>query len=57
VTADKTFTDEGRATKDRVERLTDELAAPAYDVLTDDEVEELITLLEPLAAAVAAAED
>ena len=57
VTADKTFTDEGRATKDRVETLTDQLAAPAYDVLTDDEVEELITLLEPLAAAVAATDD
>jgi hypothetical protein len=56
VTAEKTFTDEGRATKDRVEALTDALAAPAYDVLTDAEVEELVTLLEPLKAAVDAAD-
>lgn len=56
VTAAKTFTDDGRATKDRVEALTDALAAPAYDALTDAEVEELITLLEPLRAAVDAAD-
>jgi hypothetical protein len=56
VTAEKTFTDEGRATKDRVEARTDALAAPAYDVLTEAEVEELVTLLEPLKAAVDAAD-
>jgi hypothetical protein len=54
VTEAATFTDEGRATKDRVEALTDALAAPAYDVLSGNEVEELISLLEPLAAAVTA---
>jgi hypothetical protein len=56
VTAAKTFTEAGRATKDRIEAVTDALAAPAYDVLTDDEVEELIALLTPLAAAVEAAD-
>jgi len=54
VTEAKTFTAAGRATKDRIEARTDELAAPAYDVLTADEVEELATLLEPMAAAVSA---
>jgi hypothetical protein len=52
VTGTKEFTEAGRATKDRVEALTDELAAPAYDVLTDAEVEELVGLLEPMKAAV-----
>jgi hypothetical protein len=52
VTGTKEFTEAGRATKDRVEALTDELAAPAYDALTGAEVEELVTLLEPMKAAV-----
>lgn len=51
VDADGGFTDEGRATKDRVEALTDELAAPPYDVLTAGELDELIAGLEPIAAA------
>jgi hypothetical protein len=54
VTADKTFTPAGRAAKDRVEALTDTLAAPAYDVLTAAEVDELVALLEPLHAALEA---
>ena len=41
VTEAATFTNEGRAIKDRVEALTDALAAPAYDVLSANEVEEL----------------
>ncbi|MFG2169221.1 SCO6745 family protein [Micromonospora chersina] len=45
------FTDTGRQTKERIEALTDELAAPAYDVLTADEFDELIAGLEPIAAA------
>lgn len=45
------FTDTGLDTKQRIEALTDELAAPAYDVLTADELDELITGLEPIAAA------
>ncbi|MCP3785405.1 MarR family transcriptional regulator [Micromonospora sp. A3M-1-15] len=44
------FTDAGRETKERIEALTDELAAPAYDVLTPDEIDELIAGLKPIAA-------
>ncbi|MEU7748914.1 hypothetical protein [Nonomuraea sp. NPDC049158] len=46
------FTDAGRETKVRIEALTDELAAPAYDVLNADEFDELLAGLEPIAAAV-----
>jgi helix-turn-helix protein len=45
------FTDAGRETRERIEALTDELAAPAYEVLGPDELDELITGLEPIAAA------
>ncbi|MET7422015.1 MarR family winged helix-turn-helix transcriptional regulator [Dactylosporangium sp. NPDC005555] len=45
------FTDAGRETKARIEALTDELAAPAYDVLSADELDELVAGLEPIAAA------
>ncbi|MFG1827669.1 MarR family winged helix-turn-helix transcriptional regulator [Microbispora bryophytorum] len=48
------FTDAGRTTKERIEALTDELAAPAYDVLSADELDELVAGLEPIAAAVRA---
>jgi hypothetical protein len=51
------FTDAGRATKQRVEALTDDLAAPAYAVLSTDELDELIAGLEPIAAAIEAAGD
>lgn len=51
VTADERFTDAGRSLRQRVEDLTDELAAPAYDVLTAAELDELIAGLEPIAAA------
>lgn len=51
------FTDAGRKTKERIEALTDELAAPAYDVLGADELDELVAGLEPIAAAVEAADD
>ena len=56
VTADGTFTDAGRETRERIEALTDELAAPAYDVLSAGELTELIAELEPIAAAVRAAD-
>nr|WP_225311422.1 hypothetical protein [Microbispora cellulosiformans] len=46
------FTDAGRETRQRIEALTDELAAPAYDVLSADELDELAAGLEPIAAAV-----
>jgi hypothetical protein len=50
------FTDAGRETKARIEALTDQLAAPAYAVLSADELDELVAGLEPIAAAVAAAD-
>ena len=49
------FTDAGRETRERIEALTDELAAPAYDVLSAGELDEMITGLEPIAAAAQAA--
>jgi len=51
------FTDAGVRTRERIEALTDELAAPAYDVLSADELDELVAGLEPIAAAAAAADD
>jgi hypothetical protein len=45
----------GRQIKERVEMLTDELAAPAYDGLEPDELDELVEELEPLAAVLVAA--
>nr|WP_179791884.1 MarR family transcriptional regulator [Actinopolymorpha rutila] len=44
------LSDAGRATKERVEVLTDELAAPAYDILQPDELDQLVADLEPIAA-------
>ncbi|WP_020661113.1 MarR family winged helix-turn-helix transcriptional regulator [Amycolatopsis benzoatilytica] len=46
------FTDAGREIKERIEARTDELAAPAYDVLAPEELDELIAGLEPIAAAI-----
>ncbi|MGK5552302.1 MarR family winged helix-turn-helix transcriptional regulator [Actinomadura kijaniata] len=51
------FTDAGRETKERIEALTDELAAPAYDTLSPEELDELITALEPITTAAQAADD
>jgi len=51
------FTDAGRETRERIETLTDELAAPAYDVLSAGELDELIAGLEPIAAAIQDVED
>jgi hypothetical protein len=51
VDADGSLTDAGRETRERIEALTGQLAAPAYDVLTADELDELIAELEPIAAA------
>ena len=53
--ADGWLTAAGRQTKERVESLTDELAAPAYDILEPDELDELVEDLEPLAAVLDAA--
>jgi hypothetical protein len=46
------YTNAGRETRERIEALTDELAAPPYDVLSTAELDELIAGLEPIAAAV-----
>ncbi|MBZ5737151.1 SCO6745 family protein [Nocardioides mangrovi] len=50
VDADGRFTDTGRATKDRVEALTDVLAEAPYDGLDADELDELVAALEPIAS-------
>jgi hypothetical protein len=47
----------GRAVRDRVESLTDDLAAPPYESLEARELDELMTALEPLAALLVAAQD
>jgi hypothetical protein len=43
------FTDAGRATKDRIEALTDALAEAPYDGLEPHELDQLIASLQPLA--------
>ncbi|KQW53050.1 salK [Nocardioides sp. Root1257] len=50
VDADGYLTDAGRATKARIEALTDVLAEAPYDGLTPDELDELVAALEPIAS-------
>ncbi len=57
VGADGWLTADGRAVKVRIEALTDDLAAPAYDALQANELATLIADLEPIAAALNAAYD
>lgn len=57
VSRDGALTEAGRAVKAVIEELTDHLAAPAYDVLSDAECVELADLLRPLTAAVIAGGD
>jgi hypothetical protein len=45
------LTDAGTETRERVEALTDDLAAPIYDVLSGSELDELVTQLEQIAVA------
>src|SRR3954453_18506297 len=47
----------GRAVKQRVEALTDDLAARPYEALEPDELDELMATLEPLATRLLAAQD
>ncbi|MEP9383585.1 SCO6745 family protein [Nocardioides cheoyonin] len=49
------FTDAGRKTKERIESLTDDLAAPAYASLDADELERLVADLDPISAVLEAA--
>src|SRR3954449_1193330 len=51
------LSDAGRAVKERVEGLTDELAAKPYEGLEPDELDELMATLEPLATLLIAAQD
>jgi len=52
-----TFTPTGRQAKDRVEALTDKLAAVPYEVLETAELDELMAALQPLARQLIAAQD
>jgi hypothetical protein len=54
---ESTFTPAGRQAKDRVEALTDELAAVPYEALESAELDELKSALEPLAKELLAAQD
>jgi hypothetical protein len=49
------FTDAGRATKTRIESVTDALAEAPYDALAPHELEQLVILLEPISARLEAA--
>jgi hypothetical protein len=51
------LSEQGHAVKQRVESLTDELAARPYKILERDELDELIAGLEPLAGLLLAAQD
>jgi hypothetical protein len=51
------LSEHGRAVKQRVESLTDDLAARPYESLQPDEVDELIDALEPLAPLLLADQD
>ncbi|WP_374193993.1 hypothetical protein [Streptomyces sp. MBT97] len=50
IDADGRFTEAGRATRQRIEDVTDALAAPPYEALSPAELDELVTELEPLTA-------
>jgi hypothetical protein len=51
------LSEQGRAVKERVEDLTDDLAARPYERLEPGELDELVGTLEPLAALLLAAQD
>ena len=51
------FSEQGRAVKQRVEELTDDLAAKPYESLAPGELDELVGALEPLATLLLAAQD
>ena len=51
------LSEQGRAVKQRVEDLTDDLAAKPYENLEPGELDELIAALEPLAPLLLAAQD
>ncbi len=51
------ISEKGRAVKQRVESLTDDLAAKPYEILTPAELDELMATLDPLATLLVAAQD
>ncbi|MGW4399051.1 SCO6745 family protein [Amycolatopsis nivea] len=55
VDAEGWFTDAGREVKQRIESLTDELAAAPYEALSAAELDELVAVLEPITAKLVAA--
>ncbi len=57
IAADGWLSEQGRAVKQRVESLTDDLAAKPYENLDTAEVDELMDSLEPLAKVLLAAQD
>ena len=57
VADDGGYTRAGRETKQRIEALTDDLAVAPYLLLDAAEIDELTAALEPLAAALVAAQD
>ncbi|MGY6656725.1 SCO6745 family protein [Amycolatopsis sp. TRM77291] len=52
--SDDRLTDSGRATKERVEAMTDRLAEAPYNALSPSELENLVADLEPISAAIRA---
>ena len=51
------LSEKGRVVKQRVEALTDDLAAKPYESLEPEELKELMATLEPLATLLVAAQD
>jgi hypothetical protein len=51
------LSEQGRAVRQRVEALTDDLAAKPYECLEPGELDELMATLEPLATRLVAAQD
>ena len=51
------LSEQGRGVQQRVEGLTDDLAATPYEVLAPDELDELVSTLEPLATRLVAAQE
>jgi hypothetical protein len=57
ISDDGSLSETGRAVKQRVEALTDDLAAKPYESLETDELDQLVAALEPLATLLLAAQN
>lgn len=51
------LSEQGRAVKQRMESLSDDLAAEPYEIFQADELDELMATLEPLATLLLTAQD